>query len=261
MIVSTTLQETLPTSSTLLSNSIRNVSLSDVFSTTALPGMQFNRNVTLSDSFNTMAFAGIKFTKHIDNDTIVRAAFYKFTSFPINASFKSGSFKNVPISANLGSVGRIFNVSGTYRQSSSAKFSAQITIQSTTVVKPPVYSSNLDTRASISIVLVSNKDLLIKANYRVPPISIDLVVTARFAGNVIIQVQNIYTGVITTTKVDSDGFWYVNNLPAGVYSVAPILSQISFDPPIRYVDIANSSPTLYFTELEVADINNPYLGD
>jgi hypothetical protein len=230
--------------------------LTSTYLTTDIQTPQWPVTAYFLPNFNTPVSAF--FVGNGELDTVIDAYFAYTASFPATAYFVTPTHFDTPVRANLGSFNKDFHATAIFDASLFKDFPARITIQPVTIPTKPNYSAYSDFNAKIQINPVVKKDFNVVANFRVPPINMDYHVTARFAGHTFMYITNLGTGEVHTCKIDVDGFWHVDGLLPGSYSIQPKLGGITFNPPIQYFTITDASPTLYFTEVGVYDINNPF---
>lgn len=234
------LSDVYTTSVSARSTSLLTRGLSSVFTT----GNILNPNYLVTAYFKPHFSAPVSavFRQSSEEDTVVSATFFQSFNTPVSAIFRAGGNADVVITANLGSVSKSFDVKGTYRQTASTDLQAQITIQNGTVFKPPAYASNVSYPAFI----------------RIQPGSTVPKPRSNINTSILITVKNVQTTKVYTTHVLPDGYWYINDLPAGTYEVSASLGAQKFDPPVTLVQLGQCSPTVYFTEVGVFDIGNQF---
>jgi hypothetical protein len=186
---------------------------------------------------------------------------FPLTSLWMEATFYQNAFNNIFMNAFLGSINKNFQIASTFYQYGIKYFNASIGIQNYLVPQSVIYSNNTDFNSTIYIKGYVNADLPISAN---------------FGGkgpndfNAAIQIINPYHGVANVQVVaslsdsyslehdmekvpsdsfvysDTSGYFYIDNLIPGTYTVTPIYDNLTFVPSSITVTIINQNISLNF---------------
>ena len=240
----------VPASATFFQSSTHNLPVTAVFTT--------NNSVSATVNFQPYKSlpASAMFFQYAEHDLISSVLFKIKQDLHASVNYTVPGVANLIANVFLGSLNKFLPASVNYILAALQNFNANIQIQSSNVNKPPTYTSSFDTASLIHILQTAAASLSASVKYRVPPINEDLLATVLFASNYLMHAINTATNQLYSAPVDSTGFWHIDNLPAGNYTVMPVRQGVQFQPESIDVTLSNYNSLLYFTALNVYNIQN-----
>jgi hypothetical protein len=229
--------------------------------------------------------ASVSFSQEESYDTPASVKFFYVKDFPASVVFLTNGVFNLPANVFLGNLQKDTQASVSFTQFNQTDFNASIKIVQVVVQKTTgAYSSEFDTPATMQIIGVGNLTIPASVIFKVPPFDIDTpasVSFTQFSHNnypATITIKNInlgggcanitlqssgsttinaapvpnptpppFSNQIVNVPSDATGFFQINNLTPGNYTVIPHYPGVTFTPASYEVTIVNSNVELSFT--------------
>jgi hypothetical protein len=162
-----------------------------------------------------------------------------------SATFYLSLYQSLLVTVSLGTHIKNFPLSVSFNAAGQTSFPCKMTIQSLVITQAGNYGGLADFKGKIQISALGSTTLAGTVNYRQPPIDQDLLSVVTFINSfTIVAIDdngNIYPGTI-----DATGYFIINDLPAGQYTVIPSYTNIYFYPYQIITQVGPNNSFIYF---------------
>jgi hypothetical protein len=191
-----------------------------------------------------------------DDDLTASTYFVYASTLAASVDFKTIDTQDLMASVLFGTYRANLPATVSFINAQYTDFIAQINIQSVNIIQPGNYGGTADFQASIVILSPAVENLIGKVTFRQPPIELFLPATVLFYHTFILTAVNVETQIAYSGEADNTGYFHIDNLPAGTYTVTPTYPGVTFSPTHEQATVGPSNAFIYFTALGVYTISN-----